>query len=86
MYIYKTGLLQPTEQELEHNRKIWAREFEERFLDFRTPFDLRGDDLPEYHYWGEDQNTQVKPKYMTALQSTHHQDMTEIPRFFPNGM
>lgn len=79
------GWLSPTEQELKANQRMWAQEFEERYLDLRMFFDIQADELPEYHYWSKDQNPKVKPKFMTPLQQEHHTDMSTIPRFFPNG-
>ncbi|MES1920118.1 hypothetical protein MHBO_001834, partial [Bonamia ostreae] len=79
-------LFTPTDQEIAENRKMWAQNNEEEFLDRRTYFDLIGDDLPEHHFWKKDQNQKIVPNIMTPLQSTHHTDMTNIPRFFPNGL
>jgi len=77
--------LAPTEQELKANEAVWAKEFEGRFLDVRPYFDIQANELPEHHYWGKEQNPAVKPKFMTPMQAQYHTDMTNIPRFHPNG-
>jgi len=80
-----TGLFTASDHELKANKEMWAREFEEKFLDVRPFFDIHADELPEYHFWSREQNPKIRPKHLTPMQASHHQDMTQVPRFYPNG-